>query len=408
MKIKKVEIEAFRAYKTKTDGTFDFTNSSGEPADFVAIYAPNGFGKSSFYDAVEWAVTNRVKRLGNYSNEAKSTKNPDEGLKILRNKYVDPKTPTTVVLSTNNDLNVFSRNLPKIRKTQNDMSLGVGENDFFRRAILSQDEIEGFLREEKPQDRYSKFMDCFGDNIDTARKELTALINDNNTELTILKKKRKSLQTELKQPIDISIFERFNSVATKLNSLGESIVLPDETISPHEVHKLNDSLISRQHELNTSLNTNNKILNLLTEHLSKIPEIKLHVDNNAVKKLRLEYILKCIADAAQYKELYDSHEKNVEEQKQANVLLKRLIKLAESADHFLKIESRFKEIAKDKNDFTEEFSKLNSDLAGLQKNQEVTTEELKKDDAKISQLKKLKDSCDIVYADISSNTEPVS
>ncbi|MGE6433930.1 AAA family ATPase [Shewanella baltica] len=404
MKIKKVEIEAFRAYKTKADGTFDFTNSSEEPADFVAIYAPNGFGKSSFYDAVEWAVTNRVKRLENYSNEAKSTKNPDEGLKILRNKYVDETTATTVVLSTNNDLNVFSRNLPKIRKTQNDMSLGVGENDFFRRAILSQDEIEGFLREEKPQDRYSKFMDSFGGNIDTARKELTALINDNNTELSILNKKCKTLQAELKQPIDISIFERFNSVATELNSLGESIVLPDETISPQGVHKLNDCLVSRQHELNTSLNTNNKILELLTERLSQIPEIKLYIDNDAEKKLRLEFILKCITDAAQYKELYDSHGKSVEDQKQANVLLKRLIKLAESADQFLKIESRFKEIANNKHDFTEEFSKLNSDLAGLQKNLEAITEELKKDDDRVSLLKKLKDSSDIVYAEIFSNT----
>jgi exonuclease SbcC len=403
MKIKKVEIEAFRAYKTKTDGTFDFTNSSEEPADFVAIYAPNGFGKSSFYDAVEWAVTNRVKRLEKYSNEAKSTKSLDEGLKILRNKYADKTTATTVVLSTNDDLNVFSRTLPKIRKTQNDMSLGDGENDFFRRAILSQDEIEGFLREEKPQDRYSKFMDSFGGNIDTARKELSALINDNKTELSTLNKKCKTLQAELKQPIDISIFERFNSVATELNSLGESIVLPDEAISPQGVHQLNASLVSRQHELNTSLNTNNKILELLTERLSQIPEIKLHVDNESEKKIRLVFLLKGIADAAQYKELFDSHEKSVEDQKLANVRLKHLIELAESADHFLKTKSRFEEIAKNQKDLTEECSKLNSELAGLQKNLEVVTEELKKDDDRTSLLKKSQESSDIVYAELSNN-----
>lgn len=403
MKIKKVEIEAFRAYKTRKDGTFDFTNSSEEPADFVAIYAPNGFGKSSFYDAVEWAVTNRVKRLENYRNEAKSTKSPDEGLKILRNKYADETTATTVVLSTNNKLSVFSRNLPKIRKTQNDMSLGVGENDFFRRAILSQDEIEGFLREEKPQDRYSKFMDSFGGNIDTARKELSALINDNNTELSTLDKKCKTLQAELKQPIDISIFERFNSVANELNSLGESIVLPDEAISLQGVHQLNASLVSRQHELSTSLNTNNKILKLLTEHLSQIPEIKLHVDNETEKKIRLKFLLKCIADAAQYKELFDSHKKSVEDQKLANVRLKHLIELAGSADHFLKTESRFKEIAKNKKDLTEECSKLNSELAGFQRNLEVVTEELKKDDDRTLLLKESKENSEIVYAELSIN-----
>jgi exonuclease SbcC len=37
MKIKKVEIEAFRAYRTKSDGTFDFRSHEGEPSNFVAI-----------------------------------------------------------------------------------------------------------------------------------------------------------------------------------------------------------------------------------------------------------------------------------------------------------------------------------------------------------------------------------
>ncbi|WP_071845304.1 AAA family ATPase [Citrobacter portucalensis] len=62
MKIKKVEIEGFRAYKLKKDGIFDFTLSDGTPSNFVALYAPNGFGKSSFYDAVEWAFTNNLER----------------------------------------------------------------------------------------------------------------------------------------------------------------------------------------------------------------------------------------------------------------------------------------------------------------------------------------------------------
>jgi exonuclease SbcC len=66
--------------KQKSDGTFDFTNEGNNPSNFVAIYAPNGFGKSSFYDAVEWAVTNHLERLGgeynksNFESAAKCTK----------------------------------------------------------------------------------------------------------------------------------------------------------------------------------------------------------------------------------------------------------------------------------------------------------------------------------------------
>mgnify|MGYP000947213399 CR=1 FL=1 len=93
MKIKKVEIEAFRAYRAKSDGTFDFTNEGDVPSNFVALYAPNGFGKSSFYDAVEWAITNHLTRLSDYNksnNEiaAKATKDPNQAQKILRNNYI--------------------------------------------------------------------------------------------------------------------------------------------------------------------------------------------------------------------------------------------------------------------------------------------------------------------------------
>ncbi|MBK4454791.1 AAA family ATPase, partial [Enterobacter cloacae] len=106
MKIKKVEIEGFRAYKYKEDGIFDFTNDDEMPSNFVAIYAPNGFGKSSFYDAVEWAITNHLERLGgdynrsNHELAAKSTKEKGIAQKILRNKDVDSSIPTRVTVTT--------------------------------------------------------------------------------------------------------------------------------------------------------------------------------------------------------------------------------------------------------------------------------------------------------------------
>ncbi|EHL5837215.1 AAA family ATPase, partial [Escherichia coli] len=180
MKIKKVEIEAFRAYKSRSDGTFDFTNDGDVAANFVAIYAPNGFGKSSFYDAVEWAITNHMARLGgeynkaNYENAAKITKDDNVGQEILRNKYVDKNIRTKVVVSTTRPL-PFERKLPKVRSNGRDLRFGDNsqrENDFFRQVILSQDEIDRFLREAKPQERYTKFMESFGGDIEIARKEL--------------------------------------------------------------------------------------------------------------------------------------------------------------------------------------------------------------------------------------------
>lgn len=71
MKLKKVEISAFRIYDDPKQATFDFTNSKGEVVDFVSLYAPNGFGKTSFYDAVEWGITNSIDRFFIRSKELK-------------------------------------------------------------------------------------------------------------------------------------------------------------------------------------------------------------------------------------------------------------------------------------------------------------------------------------------------
>ncbi|PSL16659.1 exonuclease SbcC [Marinobacterium halophilum] len=411
MKIKKVEIEAFRAYQSKSDGTFDFTHDGEEPANFVALYAPNGFGKSSFYDAVEWAVTNHLERLGgeynksNNQSAAKSTKSPNEGLKILRNKYADERVDTTVVVSTKGK-STFERKLPKPRRNQIDIRIGdykKRENDYFRRVILSQDEIDRFLREAKPQERYSKFMESFGSDIETARKELSALINDNKSELSDLAKKRESLLEELKEPIDLSMFEQFNSVATELNSLGESIVLPDENISSQSVHKLNANLVSRRHELNTSIHANSEILEALSERLNKMPEIELHVRYEVEQKTKLSRLLKGVIDAEKYKGLLDSYEKCVEDQKQANLRLSHLIEIAESAEFFLKTDFRLKEITKTKNDLTEEYSKLNAKLAGFQENLKELNYKLKIDDDRASFLRSSLDSSGPIYAELSNN-----
>ena len=411
MKIKKVEIEAFRAYKSKSDGTFDFTNDDEKPASFVAIYAPNGFGKSSFYDAVEWAITNHLERLGgeynkaNNKSAAKSSKNPDETLSILRNKYSDKTAITKVVVSTTKPI-PFERELPKLTKVQMDMRIGDykdRENEYFRGVILSQDAIDRFLREERPEERYSQFMESFDGDIETARKELSALINDNESELTALKKKKKSLNNELKQPIDLSVFEKFNSVATELNSLDEHIILPDEKFSSQSEHQLNASLISRKHELKTAFQVNKKTLEILSERLNKIPEIDLHARNLTDQKNKLTKLIKGVADAGKYQGLLDSYNKCVEDQKQANSRLNRLIEIAESAEFFLQTESRLKDITKNKNTLTEDNSKLNAELAAFQRNLEELNQESTTDNDRVSLLKNAKDNSDSVYAEISNN-----
>ena len=60
-KIRTITIQGFRGYDSKQ--VFDLTTAAGQPASLVVLYAPNGFGKTSFFDAVEWALTGKIKRF---------------------------------------------------------------------------------------------------------------------------------------------------------------------------------------------------------------------------------------------------------------------------------------------------------------------------------------------------------
>ena len=86
MKFKKIEISAFRIYDDPEDATFDFSLKDGDVADFVSIYAPNGFGKTSFYDAVEWGMTNFVQRFWQHKNITDDSLNK---LKALTNDEIN-------------------------------------------------------------------------------------------------------------------------------------------------------------------------------------------------------------------------------------------------------------------------------------------------------------------------------
>ncbi|EIQ0498594.1 AAA family ATPase [Escherichia coli] len=416
MKIKKVEIEAFRAYKSRSDGTFDFTNDGDVAANFVAIYAPNGFGKSSFYDAVEWAITNHMARLGgeynkaNYENAAKITKDDNVGQEILRNKYVDKNIRTKVVVSTTRPL-PFERKLPKVRSNGRDLRFGDNsqrENDFFRQVILSQDEIDRFLREAKPQERYTKFMESFGGDIEIARKELSVLINDNKIELNNINKKRESILEQLKQPIDSSIFQKFNSIAVELNKLGENIQLPDESFSSQDEYALNVSLISRRHELDSSRLTNNRTVEALEDRLLKISETELHVRSLAEQNLHLAKLVKGVADADRYQSLLDSYEKCAEDQKTTHMHMTRIIEVIDYLDDFLKIESHLLELSTSQKIISEERTKICAQLAGFETTINQLNKELKAVDDRVAILRKTVDNAGQVYLELANNRARVS
>lgn len=229
MKFKKVELNAFRAYKNSENGTFDFTLDNGEKiANFISIYAPNGFGKTSFYDGVEWAMTNRIARLDSFTKEADAERKHTEQVNgnrekqnILKNKEVNDSIEAYVKLSTENQ--EFTRTVEKIIKGGKDYpSKTNSENDFFTSVILSQDGIDDFLKTHDDRARYDVFIDYFGDKgIEKYYKNIGELEKKNEQEKKELATKINDIDKILAEPIDESIFKFTNEKINELNKTGQ-------------------------------------------------------------------------------------------------------------------------------------------------------------------------------------------
>lgn len=120
-KIKAIEIEAFRAYKEKQ--TFSLINeTTGDIANLVVIYAPNGYGKTSFFDAIEWLITSEIGRL-NAPGAMKEEVSQEEGY-ILKNRE-SKKDHGTVQIITEDDATL-------IRETNK----GRYKNDYNKQSVL--------------------------------------------------------------------------------------------------------------------------------------------------------------------------------------------------------------------------------------------------------------------------------
>lgn len=243
MKFKKVEIQAFRAYNLVHEGTFDFSTEKVDQADFVSIYAPNGFGKTSFYDAVEWGVTHNIHRfLKRYKfnqQVAKSEKNLNESAQtnILRNRFADDDTPAFVSLYTTNPNLPVTRELKKPRKGQADYKFDEKETErgYFQEVILSQEWIDSFLKEDNGSDRYLTFIKYFGDkDLDLYYRTLVSLLKANDENVKKIQKDLNGLQLDLVFDGDRDVLNQVNDVIKQLKESDASLEYIDAQFSDKE------------------------------------------------------------------------------------------------------------------------------------------------------------------------------
>ena len=156
MKLHSVTIQGFRAFGTKVRLEFGNTNIIG---------GPNGFGKSSLFDAIEWCLFGNIRRLS-------GTRDFSRAGDVLSNKFFSG--PCSVAIEF---VDKSRKNLYRAR-TSNTVSskingervddeeflglLGLGDSDrqsgFLRYFILQQERVAEFVRDLNPRGRYDSLV----------------------------------------------------------------------------------------------------------------------------------------------------------------------------------------------------------------------------------------------------------
>ncbi|MBH0160461.1 AAA family ATPase [Fictibacillus sp. 26RED30] len=117
--IMKVTITNFRGYK---DQKFEFFNNNSNKQGLILLGGPNGYGKTSFLDSIEWCLTGTIKRLEKeYKLRHEGTLKMQKG--ILKYNGTTEDTVVSIEAEFNNQNVVMTRRFND-RFESNGLSLG--------------------------------------------------------------------------------------------------------------------------------------------------------------------------------------------------------------------------------------------------------------------------------------------
>lgn len=267
MKFKKIEISAFRIYDKAEHATFDFSLDGNATADFVSLYAPNGYGKTSFYDAVEWGMTNNIQRF--WQNKTitigaiDALKNQsDAQVKLWRNIHSSEPTYVKII---GDGIEPIDRHLRVHGNKKSDADMDGGEsleNRTFRNVILSQEWISAFLREIDGVKRYEIFMDNPElMNVNSYYKNLKTLLSYCQNSITSIDQRINNEQKRISALESENILKNINQ---QIDILTEKFKQPDLhkltlATSKEDVSRLKNQVVDRLISTNEEVAIRKKI-----------------------------------------------------------------------------------------------------------------------------------------------------
>lgn len=230
------------------------------------LHGNNGFGKSSFFDAIEWCITNNIDRYNGTDTEIKRdiiNRNCDlnnlkvsveiefGGNKLTRSfKVKDEEIKNTqVVLTTEEGVYRGQENVERFLKKDNfkdvDFDKFVYGQLIKQTYILSQDQVTDFVNSEDANGRYRALANIMGlksmlNETDNAKKILTALkAKEKEIEIDI-EKHNSAIQSkkEVMRSVDIYLLNsKLNQLGINYNNYEDECILEEKLINERNQNK---------------------------------------------------------------------------------------------------------------------------------------------------------------------------
>ena len=234
MRVKKIKLKNFRGYKGCVE--FNLVDQDKKPASFVVIYAPNGVGKTSLFDGVEYALKGEVSYLKNtekiskfkgpiYHNREKAYEEAYASIFLDNGEEIHRKVHTLKENGTDTDVVAASG-----KKAKDIVGLKK-DNNKWDNILLPHAKIDSFISASKPEERYiewfnstpelneeRKYFERIGKDISVIDKSLIEI----KKEIARLENERKKLEKSE------SNFKNIQKLISAFNKRSETI-LPNIT-----------------------------------------------------------------------------------------------------------------------------------------------------------------------------------
>ena len=266
MRVKKIKLKNFRGYKGCVE--FNLVDQDKKPASFVVIYAPNGVGKTSLFDGVEYALKGEVSYLKNtekiskfkgpiYHNREKAYEEAYASIFLDNGEEIHRKVHTLKENGTDTDVVAASG-----KKAKDIVGLKK-DNNKWDNILLPHAKIDSFISASKPEERYiewfnstpelneeRKYFERIGKDISVIDKSLIEI----KKEIARLENERKKLEKSE------SNFKNIQKLISAFNKRSETI-LPNITSLSTETEY--DELLN---EVKKIIRDYNRKLNIIKDH----------------------------------------------------------------------------------------------------------------------------------------------